>query len=343
MHTALIIDDDEKILDLVEERLSSMSHNCHRAQSQSEAEEMLEKHSYDYVLLDLEIPSKFQGRADMIYGQNLLRKLMESPEHAQTPVIVITAHGLTSHHLCADMMGIGASAFVGKPFGRENPLEEKIREVLKKKGRAKNGGTHERSAKLEPFRGGDLVFYDDRVELCGVVVCGAKGSSTARHILELLSKKTARNTYVKMAISQLKAAGIGDVRDGRIAEAVADFRRTCRDRLREGLGLACELQDVIANKKQGYHFPEWIIVKSGIDDSEKTAEERGVRLTEDQKRIIQQLRKHGARTPRQLSDNLSLRAEVITQQTEKLLKAGIVKDSGAGRARAFELVSAEVE
>jgi DNA-binding Lrp family transcriptional regulator len=55
------------------------------------------------------------------------------------------------------------------------------------------------------------------------------------------------------------------------------------------------------------------------------------------------LRKHGARTPRQLSDNLSLRAEVITQQTEKLLKAGIVKDSGSGRARTFELVSAEVE
>jgi DNA-binding Lrp family transcriptional regulator len=68
-----------------------------------------------------------------------------------------------------------------------------------------------------------------------------------------------------------------------------------------------------------------------------------VRLTEDQKRIIQQLRKHGARTPRQLSDNLSLRAEAITQQTEKLLRAGIVKDSGSGRARTFELVSAEVE
>jgi DNA-binding transcriptional ArsR family regulator len=143
--------------------------------------------------------------------------------------------------------------------------------------------------------------------------------------------------------SQLKKKGVGEVRDGRIAEAVSEFRRICRERLREESGISCELNDVIENKKSGYHFQEWIVVKSGIDDSEKTAEERGVKLTDDQKRIIQQLRKHGPRTPRQLSDNLSLRTEVITQQIEKLLKAGIVKDSGSGRARTFELISAEEE
>ena len=110
MPTALIIDDDEQILAMVEERLASMGHDCLKAQSQTEAEELLEQHAFDYILLDLEIPSRFQGRADMIYGQNLLRKLVDTPEHAHTPVIVITAHGVGSYSRAATWGGMPSAA-----------------------------------------------------------------------------------------------------------------------------------------------------------------------------------------------------------------------------------------
>ena len=75
MTTALIVDDDQEILALLEERLLSMGHECRKAQSQTEAEEILEDHVFDYILLDLEIPNRFQGRADIVYGHNLLRKI----------------------------------------------------------------------------------------------------------------------------------------------------------------------------------------------------------------------------------------------------------------------------
>ena len=167
MTTALVVDDDQAILDLLEERLLSMGHDCRKALSQTEAEEILEHHVFDYILLDLEIPNRFQGRADIVYGHNLLRKIRQTPGHSRTPVIAITAHGLSSHHLCAETMKLGATDFVGKPFGKDNPLEDKIREALRARSNGKSEGPEAAPSKLTPFAGGELVFYDDRVGLAG--------------------------------------------------------------------------------------------------------------------------------------------------------------------------------
>jgi CheY-like chemotaxis protein len=183
MTTALVVDDDQAILDLLEERLLSMGHECRKALSQTEAEEILEHHVFDYILLDLEIPNRFQGRADIVYGHNLLRKIRQTRGHSRTPVLAITAHGLSSHHLCAETMKLGATDFVGKPFGKDNPLEDKIREALRAKTNGKSEAPEAPPSKLSPFSGGELVFYDDRVELCGTKICGGRNSSTKWHVL----------------------------------------------------------------------------------------------------------------------------------------------------------------
>jgi predicted HTH transcriptional regulator len=146
---------------------------------------------------------------------------------------------------------------------------------------------------------------------------------------------------VKLPISELKNRGIGDVRDGHIAESVADLRRVCRDRIRESLGIECGLQDVIANERHGYYFQEWIVIKDGIDCTEMAAKERGIEITLNQKRIIRQLRKHGQRTPRQLSDSLSLRSVVIARESEPLLKSGLIREGGSARNKVFSLTEAE--
>jgi len=38
------------------------------------------------------------------------------------------------------------------------------------------------------------VFYDDRVELCGITVCGGKNSSIKRRVLEILREQTKQGT-----------------------------------------------------------------------------------------------------------------------------------------------------
>jgi CheY-like chemotaxis protein/DNA-binding MarR family transcriptional regulator len=334
--TALIVDDDQEILDLLEERLLSMGHECRKAQSQTEAEEILNELVFDYILLDLEIPNRFQGRADIVYGHNLLRKIRQTPGHTRTPVLAITAHGLKSHHLCAETMKLGATDFVGKPFGRDNPLEDKIREALRTQPQEKNGASDLANGKVQKFAGGELVFYDDRVELCGIKICGAKGSSNKRRVLDVLRETNAKGGYRCFSMKDI-ADRLKMDRPGAVAEAVADLRKEYRERLLAESSISSEDEDVIANQNRGYHLRDWITVLDGLDDTRKLADEKQIALTENQKGIIRLLRKHGKRTPRQLSDGLHLLRNVVTAEVDALVAAGFVVSEGNAANKAFRL------
>lgn len=338
MTTALIVDDDHEILALIEERLLSMGHDCRKAQSQTEAEEILEDHVFDYILLDLEIPNRFQGRADIVYGHNLLRKIRSTPGHSRTPVLAITAHGLKSHHLCAETMKLGATDFVGKPFGKEDPLEDKIRDALRAQAGEKGAEAAGTPAKLTKFAGGDLVFYADRVELRGIKVCGAKNSSIKRRVLDLLRERNTKGDYRGFAMKDI-ADRLKLDRQGSVAEAVADFRRECRERLRDQGGIACDDEDVVANQYRGYHLREWITVLEGLDEVEEAAARRKLNLTENQKGIVRLIRKHGKRTPRQLSDGLNLLTSIIASELERLSAAGLIITEGNGANKCIRLAS----
>jgi CheY-like chemotaxis protein/DNA-binding MarR family transcriptional regulator len=336
MTTALVVDDDQAILDLLEERLLSMGHECRKALSQTEAEEILEHHVFDYILLDLEIPNRFQGRADIVYGHNLLRKIRQTPGHSRTPVLAITAHGLSSHHLCAETMKLGATDFVGKPFGKDNPLEDKIREALRTRANGKSEAPGAPPSKLSPFGGGELVFYDDRVELCGAKICGGRNSSTKWRVLDLLRSQAANGGYRCFPMKDI-ADRLKLTRPGAVAEAVADLRKECRERMREAAGVDCGDEDIISNQNRGYHLRDWIKVLDGSDEVEQAAAEKRLELSENQKGIVRLLRKHGKRSPRQLSDGLSLLRPVITEEMEKLSAAGLIVSEGNGANKVVRL------
>ena len=336
MTTALIVDDDQEILALLEERLLSMGHECRKAQSQTEAEEILEDHVFDYILLDLEIPNRFQGRADIVYGHNLLRKIRSTPGHSRTPVIAITAHGLKSHHLCAETMKLGATDYVGKPFGKEDPLEERIREALRKHSADKGTEGAGAPTALTKFAGGDLVFYEDRVELRGIKICGAKNSSIKRRVLDLLRERNTKGAFRGFAMKEI-ADRLKLDRQGAVAEAVADFRRECRERLRDQAGLACDDEDVVANQSRGYHLRDWITVLEGVDEIEEAAARRFIKLTENQKGIVRLLRKHGKRTPRQLADGLDLLGATIAAEMETLSSTKLIICEGNGAKKCIRL------
>jgi CheY-like chemotaxis protein/DNA-binding MarR family transcriptional regulator len=339
--TALIVDDDQEILDLLEERLLSMGHECRKAQSQTEAEEILNELVFDYILLDLEIPNRFQGRADIVYGHNLLRRIRQTPGHTLTPVLAITAHGLKSHQLCAETMKLGATDFVGKPFGRDNPLEDKIREALRTQPREKTGASDLATGSVRKFAGGELVFYDDRVELCGIKICGAKGSSNKRRVLDVLRETNAKGSYRCFSMKDI-ADRLKMDRPGAVAEAVADLRKEYRERLLAESSVSCEDEDVIANQNRGYHLRDWISVLDGLDEARKLADEKHIALTENQKGIIRLIRKHGRRTPRQLSDGLHLLRNVVTAETNVLIATGLVIPEGNAANKTFRLTEEHV-
>ena len=57
----------------------------------------------------------------------------------------------------------------------------------------------------QAFDGGEIVFFADRVELCGVDICSGPRSQTRRRILELLGKRRMDGTFVAFSGDKLAA------------------------------------------------------------------------------------------------------------------------------------------
>ena len=110
-----------------------------------------------------------------------------------------------------------------------------------------------------------------------------------------------------------------------------------RERLLTESSIACEDVDVIANQNRGYHLRDWVTVLDGLDDARKLAAEKQIVLSENQKGIIRLLRKHGKRTPRQLSDGLHLLRNQVNPEVDALIAAGLVVSEGNAKNRTFLL------
>ena len=123
-----------------------------------------------------------------------------------------TRHGLDCPDPAVRVMKNGATDYVKKPFpSTGNTLDKAIREAL-------GIGKHARTVSAdEPkvtntglptrFEGGELVFFPNRVELCGVVVLG--GRCLMRRILEELRVRHLSGKYVAIGGAPLaKKLGI---------------------------------------------------------------------------------------------------------------------------------------
>ena len=205
-HRALIVEDDDKIVEVVGDHLESLGHVYDRAANQTEARDLLSANKYCYILLDLEIPVKPKHMAELTHGINLLEEIRRRPEDGcTTQVIIMTSHGTDGPYLAVDLMQKGANAYIGKPFestGSHAPVE-----VIKKTlgGVCKHDPAHcpvlakartapapiKRSIEpeqLTPFKGGKLVFHEDRVDLLGYTILTAKARGSW-HTLRLLAKR----------------------------------------------------------------------------------------------------------------------------------------------------------
>jgi DNA-binding MarR family transcriptional regulator len=157
-------------------------------------------------------------------------------------------------------------------------------------------------------------------------------------VLDVLREKTVKGAYRYFSMKDI-ADRLKLDRPGAVAEAVADLRKEYRERLRDESSISCEDEDVIANQNRGYHLRDWITVLDGLDEVETAAAKKQLTLTENQRGIIRLLRKHGKRTPRQLSDGLHLLRSIVTSEVEGLIAAGLVQSEGNAANKRFCLTS----
>ena len=99
----LIVDDDDRIRNLLKDYLSENSYIVSSAGNAEEAKEKLEYVKFDIIILDVMMP-----------GQNGYELTKEIKKQMKVPIILLTAKGEVENRIKG--LELGADDYIGKPF-----------------------------------------------------------------------------------------------------------------------------------------------------------------------------------------------------------------------------------
>ena len=116
----LLVDDEEKFLEVMSERLTTRGVTVTTATSAAEALEQIEANLFDAVILDLKLPG--------MDGIEALKRMKAKRPELQ--IILLTGHATVEKGV--EAIKLGAMDFVEKPADLES-LGEKIKQAKQKK------------------------------------------------------------------------------------------------------------------------------------------------------------------------------------------------------------------
>ena len=330
---ALLVDDDDVVVQVVGETLKSMGHTYDVAMNQEQAEKLLAEKAYDYFLLDLAIPLYPKGLVSKQYGRNLLLKIKEMPGHRDKPPLMITSHDLDTTTTAVDCMKIGAGNYVAKPIGPENPLADRIREALRN---ARNSTEAEpRPGEIPRLLAVTLISTGIALSYCGEKIAGPEGKSRPRMVLDLLKRRYLTSDK-RNYDSRFIARELGFERGpDAVSDAVFQIRESCTEALRTGKDIRFGTNDVVSNQHRGYVFAPRIQVRDFSEGGEVHRED-----TEHQRAILRELGRGDSLSRSVLSTRLHLTVRALDQEMADLLERGDVMKEGNGAAMRFKLAKA---
>jgi two-component system phosphate regulon response regulator OmpR len=115
----LIVDDDDRIRDLLKEYLSDNNYIVSTAENAEEAKVRLEYLKFDIIILDVMMP-----------GQNGYDLTKEIKKKIKVPIILLTARGEVENRIKG--LELGADDYIGKPF-EPKELLLRIKNIINKK------------------------------------------------------------------------------------------------------------------------------------------------------------------------------------------------------------------
>lgn len=136
---ALVVEDDLRIREAVDEVLTAPGHEYDTATCLLEARKLLKTNGYAYVLLNCQIPARLGGTPRTQNTENFLELLAEAKGNAMPPVIILlppepTYAGVTHEASIRWATGVtrrGAADFIAKPFMTEGrTLDRVIKKVV---------------------------------------------------------------------------------------------------------------------------------------------------------------------------------------------------------------------
>ena len=355
---ALVVDDSPNVLEDVKDRLESIGHSCDCVTCLQCARNRLAKNSYSYILLDLEIPVRYGRPSRILNGQNLLREIRGRKGYEDIPIIVMTSHGHDSPDLAVEVLRCdGATDFVKKTFADSgHTLEKAIRDALVASGRSRPGAAkRSRAVKDEPpqpFECGEMVFSEDRVELCEVKICGGPESGMIRCILDELRRKNAHSRYVRYSGSELAKRVDCERGQNGVAEAVRDFRSSvCEVMLDEASIQMNRMRDIILNdRRYGYRLPSKITVRNADDPVNDPANEQSAPVNdpltgadapennERQQWALKQMQAGRELRKADIADHFECSKETVRRDLKDLRRRGLIEFFGPAKTGHWRLV-----
>src|SRR5947209_3208450 len=121
--TILVVDDDKKILQFLRSSLEETGFRVFIVESGEEALELLELHTVDLVILDLEFPRS------KIDGIDVCRKIQQMHKGKRLPIIVLS--GQEGRATQVNVFNLGADDYVIKPFDMQ-VFTARIQAVLRR-------------------------------------------------------------------------------------------------------------------------------------------------------------------------------------------------------------------
>ena len=115
----LVVDDDDRIRELVKEYLRENKFVVSSANSSEEAKIKISYFKFDLIVLDVMMP-----------GQNGFELTKEIKKNSTTPIILLTAKGEVENRI--EGLEIGADDYLGKPF-EPKELLLRIKNIIQKK------------------------------------------------------------------------------------------------------------------------------------------------------------------------------------------------------------------
>ena len=114
----LVVDDDDKIRELIKQFLNEKGFIVSTAANANEAKSRMEIFNFNLMVLDVMMPGQD--------GYDLTKEIKES---GNIPIILLTAKGEVEHRIHG--LGLGADDYLGKPFEPEELLL-RIKNIIKK-------------------------------------------------------------------------------------------------------------------------------------------------------------------------------------------------------------------
>lgn len=128
MTRVLVVDDEPNILLSLEFLMQQAGFDVDTAEDGEQALASVAESSPDVILLDISLPG--------ISGFDVLERLRAEPDHASTPIVMLTAHGREVER--EKGLALGADDYITKPFSTRD-LVEKVQGLLNTEQNSRSG------------------------------------------------------------------------------------------------------------------------------------------------------------------------------------------------------------